>query len=147
MSPLLDPIQLVLGELLPLMPRMTRLTANPPLSRPPRLVLFRFGTNDIARRRLGRIRRVLLGLCQRRFQLRDTLLENRQTTVAFRTTWTALFLLRLRHDGRKLAYHLENHQDQFRIRERLRNSYRRVAESPLAVACSNPKRRMLRDES
>jgi hypothetical protein len=79
--------------------------------------------------------------------LRDTLLENRQTTVAFRTTWTALFLLRLRHDGRKLAYHLENHQDQFRIRERLRNSYRRVAESPLAVACSNPKRRMLRDES
>jgi hypothetical protein len=45
MSPPLSPIQLVIGEPLPLMPLMTGLTAYPPIRlsafpRPPRFVLF-----------------------------------------------------------------------------------------------------------
>lgn len=130
MSQLFDPIQLLIGELLTL---MARLTANPPLLSRLRFVYFRFGTNDVIRRRPGRIRRVLLTLRQRHFQLRYTLIENRQTTITFRTPRTVLFLRRLRHHGFEITDSLENHQDQFRIREWQRTLLRSDLSRPVTM--------------
>ncbi len=100
-TPLPNPVQLVFLEPRSHMSWMARLPTDPPLLGPPRLVAFGLRLDDVAGRRLGRVRRILPGFCQFGFQLRNPaplLLQLPLQPCAVRTSGPQSFY----HDGRNL---------------------------------------------